>query len=178
MNSPLKYIIVGTGGWGRYWCSQVLPRLTELGKAMPAAAVDVNPASQKNAQTFLKLPPEKCYAGVARAFGENQADFAIVVVPPAHHESVVDVALAHGCHILSEKPIADSMEARCRIYHKVKRAGRKMAVTMSHRFDQDKQSLERLIHSGKYGRLDYLIGRNTWMCRKYACPFRKPHPDG
>ena len=41
-----------------------------------------------------------------------------------------------------------------------------MAVTMSHRFDQDKQTLRRHIHSGGYGRLDYLAGRNTWSCRK------------
>jgi len=151
----------------------------ESGKALPAAAVDVNPAALKNAQALLKLPPEKCYKEIAKAFDENPADFAIVVVPPAYHESVVDVALAHGCHILSEKPIADSMEACCRIYRKVKSAGRKMAVTMSHRFDQDKQSLQRLIQSGKYGRLDYLVGRNTWMCRKYAAwgKFRYEIPD-
>ena len=37
---------------------------------------------------------------------------------------------------------------------------------MSHRFDQDKQTLQRYIHSGHYGRLDYLVGRNTWTCRK------------
>ena len=37
---------------------------------------------------------------------------------------------------------------------------------MSHRFDQDKQTLQRHIHSGHYGRLDYLVGRNTWTCRK------------
>jgi predicted dehydrogenase len=41
------------------------------------------------------------------------ADFAIAVVPPAHHEAVVDVALAHGLHILSEKPVADTMAPAC-----------------------------------------------------------------
>ena len=39
----LKYIIVGTGGWGGHWCHRVLPRLMDLGKAEPVAAVDVNP---------------------------------------------------------------------------------------------------------------------------------------
>ncbi len=34
-----------------------------------------------------------------------------------------------------------------------------MAVTMSHRFDQDKQTLEQAIRSGAYGRLNYVIGR-------------------
>jgi predicted dehydrogenase len=168
MNKPLRYIQVGTGGWGGWWVSKFLPRLTQLGKAVPAAAVDLSAENLKNAQQHLKLPPEKCYTDIKRAFAENKADFAIIVVPPAHHEAVVDIALAHNLHILSEKPIADSMEACVRIYHKVKKAGKKMAVTMSHRFDQDKQTLEREIKSGKYGRLNYLIGRNTWTCRQFA----------
>jgi predicted dehydrogenase len=92
---------------------------------------------------------------------------------------MVDLALERGMDILSEKPIADTMTACCRIYKKVKKAGRKMAVTMSHRFDQDKQTLERMIRSGEFGKLDYLIGRNTWTCRKYGSwgAFRHDIPD-
>jgi predicted dehydrogenase len=176
---PLRYIIVGTGGWGGVWCSNVLPRLAALGKAVPAAAVDLSGAAREHAQRTLALPAEKTYESIDRAFDENPADFAIVVVPPAHHEKVVDIALAHGQHILSEKPIADTMEGCARIYHKVKRAGQRMAVTMSHRFDQDKQSLERLIKSGEYGALSYLVGRNTWNNRKFASwgKFRHEIPD-
>jgi predicted dehydrogenase len=167
MTTPLRYIQVGTGGFGLYWCRTVLPRLAEIGKAIPIAAVDIIPDNLKNARDHLKLSEEMCYTDARKAFAENAADFAIIVVPPAHHESIVDLALARGMHIISEKPIADSMAACCRIYHKVKAAKKKMAVMMSHRFDQDKVSLERLIKSGEYGRLDYLIGRNTWMCRAF-----------
>ena len=179
MADPLRYIIVGTGGFGGYWVSTVLPRLADMGKAMPAAAVDINPEALVNAERHLRLPAAQCYTDIARAFAENEADFAIVVVPPAHHESVVDLALAHDMHVLSEKPIADSMTACCRIYTKVRAAGKKMAVTMSHRFDQDKQSLERLIVSGAYGKLDYLVGRNTWDCRQFPAwgAFRYRIPD-
>ena len=167
MNKPLRYIIVGTGGWGGYWCANVLPCLAGAGKAVPVAAVDISEENLGNARQHLGLSPAQCYTDMVRAFGENQADFAIIVVPPAHHEKVIDLALAHDLHLLCEKPIADSMEACARIYRKVRAAGKKMAVTMSHRFDQDKQSLERLIKSDEYGKLDYIIGRNTWNCRKY-----------
>jgi predicted dehydrogenase len=179
MNKPLRYIIVGTGGFGGYWCREVLPRLAELGKAVPAAAADVKADALRNAREGLGLPEDRCYTDVAKAFDENEADFGIVVVPPAHHEKVVDVILAHGLHVLSEKPIADTMKACARIYRKVKKAGRKMAVTMSHRFDQDKQSLERLIRSGKYGKVDYIVGRNTWDYRKFPDwgAFRYHIPD-
>jgi len=179
MTEPLRYIIVGTGGFGEVWCKEFLPRLTTVGKAKAVAAVDVDPNALLNAQQYLGLPPERCYAELERAFDENPADFAIVVVPPVYHEHVVDVALAHGCNILSEKPMADSMAACARIYRKVHAAGKKMAVTMSHRFDQDKQTLEMAVKSGEYGRLNYVVFRFTCNYRVFGSwgKFRHSIPD-
>lgn len=167
MKAPLRYIIVGTGGMGRHWCAVTLPRLTDLGKAIPVAAVDISSEALLNAQQHLGLPSERCYVDMARAFADNPADFVIVVTPPDHHEFVVDMALAHDLHVLSEKPVAATMEACARIHKKVKHAGRKMAVTMSHRFDKDKQSLESAVKSGEYGRLNYIVHRFTHNCRRF-----------
>ena len=40
MTTPLRFIQIGTGGWGHYWCTEVLPRLIRAGKVTPAAVVD------------------------------------------------------------------------------------------------------------------------------------------
>lgn len=178
-DSPLRYILVGTGGWGAYWCEEVLARLARLGKAVPVAAVDVNPAAHENAQRYLGLDPARCFTDVREAFDAYPADFAIVVVPPAYHEAVVVQAVERGMHILSEKPIAHTMDACARIYARVKAAGLKMAVTMSHRFDRDKQTLEAAIKSGQYGRLNYVVCRFTHNCRHYGDwgAFRHEIPD-
>jgi predicted dehydrogenase len=172
--AALRYILLGAGGMGADWCRNVLPRLHGLGKATPAAAVDRDPAALLNAQQHLGLSPERCYTDMARAFDEAEADFAIIVLPPALHEAAVDLALAHDMDILSEKPLADTMEACCRIHRKVIAAGRKMAITMSHRFDADKLTLERLVKSGEYGPLHYVVVRFTTNCRAYGSikPFR------
>lgn len=179
MNTPLKYIIIGVGGWGQHWCTAVLPRLQQLGLAVPVAAVDVNRDALAMAKAQLGLGDTQLYTNAAQALAGNKADFVTIVVPPAFHEEMVDLAVARGCHILSEKPIADTMAGCCRIHRKVTQAGLKMAVTMSHRFDQDKQSLEREIKSSAYGRLSSLVGRNTWNCRKFASwgKFRHEIPD-
>ncbi len=87
---------------------------------------------------MLGLKASQCFTDPARAFAETAADFCTIVVPPAHHEAIVDLAIAHGLDILCEKPIADSMAASVRIAQKARAAGRRMAITMSHRFDQDK----------------------------------------
>ena len=174
-----KMIQVGTGGHGRAWCQRFLPPNIEDGLIEIVAAVDIDPEALKNAQEFLGLPADQCYTDIQKAFDENRADFCTVVVPPAFHEEVVDLALTHDMHILSEKPIADTLTASVRIASKVKHAGKKMGVTMSHRFDQDKTTLRQELRSGRHGTLDYLVCRFTCDCRQFASwgKFRHEIPD-
>jgi predicted dehydrogenase len=176
---PLRFVHVGTGGWGRRWSDTFLPHLVRSGRAVPAAAVDLDPDALALAQRGYGIAPERCYTDVREAFAERGADFAVVVVPPAHHEATIEVALEHGCDILCEKPIADSMEAVSRIVRRVRAAGRRMAVTMSHRFDADKQTLERLVRSGEFGPLHYLVCRMTYNMRRHGDWGRPRHdlPD-
>ncbi|MHC1950722.1 Gfo/Idh/MocA family oxidoreductase [Bradyrhizobium sp. UFLA06-06] len=96
------------------------------------------------------------------------ADFWIIVIRPAFHESVVDLALARGMHILSEKPIADTTEASVRIADKVKAAGCKMAITMSVRFGQDKSTLRQFVCAGALGRVNTVSCRLAGDCRVYG----------
>ena len=163
-----RVIQVGTGGRGKVWCERILPPNIEDGLIEVVAAVDVNPDALKNAQDFLGLLSDQCYTDIGKAFDENRADIATIVVPPAFHEEVVDVALAHDMHVLSEKPIADTMAASLRIAAKIKSAGKKMGVTMSHRFDQDKTTLRHELRSGRYGAIDYLVCRFTCDCRQFG----------
>jgi len=163
---PFRFIQVGTGGMGRSWCEHALGPNIRDGLIEPVAAVDIVPEVLVHARDGLGLPAARCYTDLERAFAENEADFCTVVVPPAAHESVVDMAVRHGVHILSEKPIADTMEASCRIVRKVEAAGLKMGVTMSHRFRRDITSLRKLLWSREYGDLDYLACRFTCANRR------------
>ncbi len=165
---------------GRNWCEVALPPNIADGLIEVVAAVDINRAALPVAQETLGLRPSQCYTDLHKALAENEADFCTIVVPPARHEEVVDAALAHDLHILSEKPIADTLAASVGIAEKVKRAGVKMGVTMSHRFDQDKTSLRQELRSGRYGALDYLVCHLTSDLRKRGSwgVFRHeiPHP--
>jgi predicted dehydrogenase len=174
-----RMIQVGTGGFGATWCQQFLPPSVEEGRIEVVAAVDLNSEVLENAEQYLGIPPERCYTDIAEAFGDNPADFCTIVVPPAAHEEVVDLALEHDLDILCEKPIADGLEASVRIARKVKRADRKMGITMSHRFDQDKTTLREELRSGRHGRVGYVVLRLTCSCRTYGSwgMFRHEIPD-
>ena len=164
---PLRMIQVGTGGIGNRWCRQFLPPFVANGGIEVVAAVDINPDVHVNAREGLGLAPTQCYTDIHVAMRDHPADFCTVVVPPAFHESVVDAGLEHGLNILSEKPIADTLVAACRIADKVRQAGQKMAVTMSHRFDQDKTTLREAMRQPSAGEVDYVLGRFHDDCRQW-----------
>ena len=146
-----RVIHVGIGRFGTRWCSEFLAANVADGTIEVTALVDLDEEALAYGRKVLGLPAEVCYTDAAEAFARHEADFCTIVVPPDRHEAIVDLAIAHGVDILCEKPIADSMQAVNRIARNVKAAGRKMAVTMSHRFDQDKTTLRRVVRSGILG---------------------------
>jgi predicted dehydrogenase len=175
-----RVIHVGVGRFGQRWCSEFLKRNIEDGTVEVVAIVDVSPEALKQGAALLRLPADKCYTDPEKAFAENRADFCTIVVPPDTHEAIVDVALRHGVDILCEKPIADSMAGSLRIAKKVAAAGRKMAVTMSHRFDQDKTTLRQVIRSGVLGKVSVVSCRYYSDMRghlDWGAPFRHTMQD-
>jgi predicted dehydrogenase len=159
-------IQVGTGGQGEAWCTEFLPPYLEARRVDVVAAVDVDPEQHATAIEGLGVPPSECYTDAAAAFENHpEADFCTVVVPPWHHEEIAELAAEHGLHVLSEKPIAEDLEAAVRVVDRIAQADLKMGVTMSHRFDRDKVGLRRAIRDDASGPLDYLVGRFTCNAR-------------
>ncbi|HYZ63712.1 MAG TPA: Gfo/Idh/MocA family oxidoreductase [Acetobacteraceae bacterium] len=148
-----RVIHVGIGTFGKRWCREFLKQNVDDGTIEVVGLVDVDPASLEYGRAQLGLPESACFTDANEAFAKVPADFCTVVVPPNFHEAVIDAAIAHGLDVLCEKPIADTMEGAVRVAQKIAQAGRKMAVTMSHRFDQDKTTLRRVVRSGKLGRV-------------------------
>jgi predicted dehydrogenase len=151
---PQRVIHAGIGTFGKRWCREFLKANVDDGTIEVVAIVDLNRDNLDFGRSVLGLPPDRCFTDAKRAFESVEADFCTIAVPPAHHEAIIDEALRHGLDVLCEKPIADSMAATLRIARKVKAAGRKMAVTMSHRFDRDKTTLRRIVRSGALGRVN------------------------
>lgn len=151
---PQRVVHVGIGVFGLRWCQEFLRSNVADGTIEVVAIVDRNPQNLEAGRAALGLRLEQCFTDAAQAFAASKADFCTVAVTPAHHEEVIDAAIEAGLDILCEKPIADTMAATLRIERKVREAGRKMAVTMSHRFDQDKTTLRRIVRSGVLGRIN------------------------
>jgi predicted dehydrogenase len=165
MSYPVRFVIVGSGGSTAQWCRGVLPKVIATNKAVPVAVADENPETLRQAQESLDLSAQQCFTNAAQAFDARRADFALILAPSQHHEQLVDLALRHDLHVLIDAPLADTMPSACRVYKQVRDSDKKLAVLMTHRYDQDKQTLLRLVEAREYGTLNYVSARSLHNCR-------------
>ena len=73
-----------------------------------------------------------------------------VVVPAARREVALS-AFAHNCHLLTEKPLADSPENARAIVEAARRAGRVHAVVQNRRYVANVRRIRRFLDSGAIG---------------------------
>lgn len=153
------FILVGCGNWGKMWLNRFIPQVADVAKCV--AVADINPDAVEMARQALNLPVSAAYTDTAQAFREHKVDFAVVAAAIPAHLPVVRTILREqpGCHILSEKPVAGCMEDCLEIERLVKEAGVKCAFTFSHRYEDDKQTFEKVLRSGKYGKVNTIVGR-------------------
>jgi predicted dehydrogenase len=90
-------------------------------------------------------------------------DLLFDVVIPAARRNVVAAGLAHGCHVLTEKPMAASMDEARELVQLAAKAGRVHAVIQNRRFIPGVRRIKRLIDSGAIGEVvslncDFFIG--------------------
>ncbi len=83
-------------------------------------------------------------------------------VPSAHH-SVTLVALAHGSHVMGEKPLADTLDRAREMVAAAKASGLLFAVMQNRRYDANIRRLRAFLESGMIGRIttancDFYIG--------------------
>jgi predicted dehydrogenase len=82
-----------------------------------------------------------------------EADAALLVTPPQTHRPLGELALAHGWHVVSEKPLAlDLIDARA-LAKAAARAGRHVMAAQNYRFRRQSRALQHLVSSGALGRL-------------------------
>lgn len=127
---PLRAVVAGAGGLGPYWAREVvLNRDTEL-----AGWADLDVTRARAAAEAEGLDGLPTGDSVARLLQELEPDFVVNVTPPGAHHAVTLDALAHGAHVLSEKPMATSMAQALEMVDAADRAERRFAVSQNRRY--------------------------------------------
>jgi predicted dehydrogenase len=143
---PLRIVQVGGGFWGRSWAELVHAAAGVRLAGLVDAARDVRAwvAEELGVPVFPRLE---------QAIEAVEADAVLLVTPPQTHRPLGEVALGHGLHVVSEKPLAlDLSDARA-LAKAAARARRHVMVAQNYRFRRQSRALQHLVSSGALGRL-------------------------
>lgn len=156
---PLTAVLVGCGGISRAWLDAVraIPGLTMTG------FVDINPDAARTRAAEYGWGEAVIGAELAPVLARTQPDIVFDCAVPEAHLPVTLTALAHGCHVLGEKPLAASMDEARRMVAAAEAAGRLFAVMQNRRYDANIRRLAAFLRSGAIGQIttvnaDFYIG--------------------
>lgn len=145
----MKFIQVGVGGFGRGWVNV----LKNNRQAKIVGMVDLNEKALKSACELGGYDPSVCYTSLKEALANVEADALVCVTPPVHHREPVVQALKAGMHVISEKPMAESL-ADCKAMLKASRkADRHYAVSQNYRYNEPIFTMAEMIKKGVIGEI-------------------------
>jgi predicted dehydrogenase len=123
--------------------------------------VAVAEESRRVREAALRGRSVRGYATCCDLFSEESVDVAVVAVPTRAHEEVACIAIGAGCHVLVEKPVADSITAAQRMQDAAAAAGLIISVGLVERFNPAVIELGRRIASGELGQVFQVMARRT-----------------
>ena len=166
MADKKRCLMIGAGGMANGWIRKFYPRFNHRHEIV--ALVDIDTEVLHNTGDFLGLARNQRYTNMETAFGEVEADYCTIVIPPARHKDAVMLAVDNKMDILSEKPIADTWSACVEIYRAVTNAGLKMQVIQNYRYSSQMLTMRQVLRERGLGRINFVQARFSADYREYG----------
>lgn len=145
----VRAVLVGCGGMSREW----LNAAKQISDLQIVGLVDiVEEMAQKRAAEY-ELYHVVVGSDLTAVLNKTQPDVIFNCTIPEAHVSVAIEALAHGCHVLGEKPLADSMTHAHVILEAARRAHKTYAVTQNRRYHAGTRRLQAFLKTETLGPL-------------------------
>lgn len=145
------------------WLKAVADSALLQGRVEIVGLVDLDQTTAEARAAEFALGDIVIGADLDAVLAATKPDLLFDVVIPEARRAVVETGLAHGCHVLSEKPMAGSLADAKALLALAERAGRVHAIVQNRRFIAGVRRIKRLIDSGVLGELtalhcDFFIG--------------------
>ena len=154
----IKVVLVGCGGISEQWFRGVAG--SEVAEVV--GVVDLLEANAKKRQAQF-APNASVGTDLASMLQQTGADVVFDCTVPAAHFEVVMTALEHGCHVLGEKPMADTLEQAQTMIERAQAANRLYVVMQNWRYTHNIRRLKRFLETNPIGTItginaDFYIG--------------------
>ena len=161
MSDPVRIGLIGAGA-----VVQVahLPVLKRLKSVELAAICDTDLPKARALATRFGIPD--VFDDIEDLLGHERVDALLIATPNHLHESHILAALAAGCHVLVEKPLALSAAGALKLAKAAEKRNRVVMVGMTHRYRPDAQAVRSFVQSGELGEIDSI--RSSWHVARPA----------
>ncbi|RVJ79956.1 gfo/Idh/MocA family oxidoreductase [Sinorhizobium medicae] len=158
-----RAVLCGCGAMARGWLKAIAADRELQSIIRVVGLVDVNSEAARALAAEFEIEDAVIGSDLDAVLTETAPDILFDIVIPAARRDVVATALRHGCHVLSEKPMAASLEAARELIELAGNAGRIHAIVQNRRFIAGIRRIRRFIESGAIGDLtaihcDFFIG--------------------
>ncbi len=154
----LRAIAVGCGAMSAAWL-RAAAQIDGL-EIVGLADLDRERAAAKAAELQLDVPVA---ADAVELIDRLKPDLVFDIVVPEARRDIVLAALRRGCHVLSEKPLADTLDRAKELVAAAKAAGKIHAIIQNRRYFPGTRRARRFAMSGAIGPLtalhcDFFVG--------------------
>ena len=180
MKKEVTVAMVALGGYGNSYLPELFNASADH-NARFVAGIDPNPVACRYLDMF-KETGVPIYPDLDSFYAASSADL-VVLSPPIHlHLPFVQKALAHGSHVLCEKPVTATVQDAWKMVEAQCKADRLVGIGYQWSYSPAIQALKRDVMDGVLGRPlrlrtkvfwprgDSYYGRNTW-----AAKLKTPH---
>jgi len=159
MAHSLKAVLVGCGAISQAW----LRAIREMMDVNLVGLVDLDKAAATERGKEFGYSDATIGSDLATVLDRVQPDVVFDCTVPSAHLQVTLTALQRGCHVLGEKPLADSMASARRMVAAAQEAERIYAVMQNWRYQSSLRRLAGFLASGVIGDVttvnsDFYIG--------------------
>ncbi|MEE8389489.1 MAG: Gfo/Idh/MocA family oxidoreductase [Anaerolineae bacterium] len=159
IQQKLQGVLVGCGGISRAW----LDAITEIPNLDLVGLVDLREEAAKSRADEYDLHDALVSTDLVAVLDKTNPDIIFDCTVPEARVHVMLEALKHGCHVLGEKPMADTPDNARKMVAAAQQAGRTYAVMQNYRYNPGIRRLKRLLESGEIGPVttvhsDFYIG--------------------
>ena len=145
----MKIIQVGLGGMGNAWLNAVL----NSPEVEYAGFVEINDTIAASQAERYHLDSSLIFHSLDAALNAISADGVLDITPPQFHKDVSLTALDAGVPVLSEKPLANTLDSARDIVRKADETGVLHMVAQNYRYSVPAQTLKHVIASGEMGQI-------------------------
>jgi len=107
---------------------------------------------------------EKRYTSAEEMLETERLDAVSIATPNKFHAPLTLAALAAGCHVLCEKPMAMNASEARQMLNAAQQAGKRLMINFSYRFTEQSMVLKQQVDAGVLGEIYF--GRTVWHRRR------------